>query len=438
MRGLRRRRARDAVEATPEPASEPVGNQEHAGPGRLRRIVTWPGRSLMGRARGFGAAFARGGPRSWDILVSAVAAVLFVVAWSTLSLTHDVAESLWPVVAAVGVLPLLLVRVAPFVAGAVWAVGGLTIPLFFDTTPGYTFPWQVSAFLVLLTLVVVVSVRSSWRQVLLTWVGSLLLIIITLPEQRAGWAFGITAFMAVGILLRWLVVSRRQLAVQTEEKELEQARRAVAEERTRIARDLHDVVAHRMSMVVVQAQSAQYRLDGVQPEVAEEFQLVADQAREALNEVRGMRGVLRSDGQLPEQVPQPGTADVERLLVDAVAAGLPLEWTAAGDPATCGEARAMVLYRILQESIANASRHAPGAPVRVDLQYGEVVHLAVVNGRAPGQASPGAGGGPAGHGIPGMQSRAAAVGGTVEAGPTDDGGFSVRVTLPGAALRSVG
>lgn len=368
------------------------------------------------------------GPRTWTTVVVLATLVLFIIAWSTLSLTHEVPGGLGPMVAGLGVLPLLFVQHHAFLGWAVWVAGGLGIPLFFPIVSSHRFPWQITAFLVLLALVLVVAVREDLRRVAVTWGGTAALFLVLMPgEISPGWVFGLTAIMGVGLLLRRLAQSRRELAEETERSELERARRAIAEERTRIARDLHDVVAHRMSMVVVQAQSAEYRLGGVDPAVAAEFGSVAQQAREALNEVRTMLGVLRSDGQLPEQVPQPGTDDVERLLRDTGAAGLDLHWTVTGDRAVVGTTSAMVLYRILQESLANASRHAHGSRVVVELALGDTVRLEVRNG--PGTGPPSRDD-HVGHGLPGMADRAASVGGTFESGPTEEGGWRVLAELP--------
>lgn len=361
----------------------------------------------------------------------ALTLLLFTIAWPTLSLTHDVPTSLRPVVAAAGVAPLLLLRRHPFLGWALWCAGGMVVPVLFRRQPGYDFPWQVTAFLVLLALLVAVGVRESRRALVTTWVATTALCIAFLPGELApGWVFGLTAVLGVGLLARWLLRSQRELAQQTDLGELERARRTIAEERTRIARDLHDVVAHRMSMVVVQAQSAPYRFGGVDPQVSVEFTAIADQAREALNEVRGLLGVLRSDGQLAEDVPQPGIADALELLREAREAGLDLRWDVEGDPDGCGTATAMVTYRILQESLANASRHAPGAEVQVDLDLGPTVVVRVRNGLSSRTPEPGT---HAGNGILGMQFRAASVGGSLSAGPSEDGGFEVRATLPARA-----
>lgn len=368
------------------------------------------------------------GPRAWTAVVVTVTLILFTIAWPTLELTHEVPEGLAPLVAALGVFPLLLIQSQPFLGWAVWTAGAVGIPLFFRLVAATGFPWQVTAFLVLLALVFTVALREDRRRVGITWGVTSALFLVYMPGQISpGWVFGLTAIMGVGLLLRRLAQSRQELAEEAERSELERARRAIAEERTRIARDLHDVVAHRMSMVVVQAQTAQYRLGSVDPAVAAEFASVAEQAREALNEVRTMLGVLRSDGQQAEQVPQPGTADVERLLRDADGAGLDITWTVTGDAEVVGTTPAMVLYRILQESLANASRHAHGSRVVVDLEYGDTVRLEVANGPGTGSVATGD---HAGHGLPGMRDRAASVGGTLTAGPTDDGGWRVVAELP--------
>lgn len=358
-------------------------------------------------------------------------AILLAIAWPTLGLTHRVPASLWPMVAALGVMPLIWVARAPFLGWITWIIPATVIPFVFELTSTNNFPWQITAFLVLLALLIAVGARESPLRILVSFVGTVLLFVLWLPQgMTSGWAFGAAAFLALGLLLRGLFRSRQEVAAQSARAEAQQARAAVAEERTRIARDLHDVVAHRMSLVVVQAQSAQYRLSGVTPEVAAEFESVAAQAREALNEMRAMLGVLRSEDHAPEQAPQPGVADVQRLLRSTREAGVDLAWSIRGEIEP-GPATAMVLFRVLQESLANASRHAPGAPVRVEIDYGEAVAVRVASGAGRGRPRDTSGSG--GHGIPGMSARAAAVGGQLAAGPDPAGGWLVTATLPSRA-----
>lgn len=370
--------------------------------------------------------------RSQNGVIVVVAAALFAISWPTLFVTHDVPRSLAPVVAALGVLPVLLIRASPLTAWALTTLAAVAVGVFFDPLPDYDFPWQPTHFLVMLATVVAVTLTCPWKQVLLAWFVTTSAAAVFMPvDLKAGWAFGITMVTAAAALLRGLLLSQRQLARQERLSEAERSRRALLEERSRIARDLHDVVAHRMSMVVVQAQTASRRLEGVPPHVERELNAIGEQAREALNEVRGMLGVLRSDGQLPEDAPQPGLGDVERLLTASRAAGVDLGWTVTGDPGGCSDAAGMVVYRILQECLANATRHAPGASVTAEIEYdAQSVTLSVVNGSAASDAPPHPAGKGSGAGVHGMVDRARSIGGSLDAGPTGDGGFAVRAVVP--------
>ena len=202
------------------------------------------------------------------------------------------------------------------------------------------------------------------------------------------------------------------------------ARQGALAERARIAREMHDVVAHHMSMIAVRCETAPYRLGEVPPPVRGEFAEVATAARASLAEMQALLGVLRSeDG--ADRAPQPGLADVEELLRSARAAGAELMWELSLPevPAALG----LSAYRIVQQGLANAAQHAPGAPVRVGIaEVDGVLRIEVVNGR--GTTTPvGAGGG---NGVPGMRERAALHGGTVEAVATPDGGFALTAALP--------
>ncbi|MGH3314754.1 MAG: sensor histidine kinase [Nocardioidaceae bacterium] len=376
--------------------------------------------------------------RSWDVFIWVSAAALFALSWPTLFASHDVPSSLAPLVAAIGVLPVLLIRTNPLAAWALTTLAAVGIAMAFPPLPAYAFPWQPMHFLVMLATLVAVTLTCPWKQVFGVWLATVAVVAVFMPPGlKPGWIFGVSMVTATAGLLRGLLLSRRQLARQEELSELERARRAVLEERSRIARDLHDVVAHRMSLVVVQAQTASRRLEGVPPHVEQELDSIAEQAREALNEVRGMLGVLRSDGRLPETAPQPSLDEVEPLLTDTRSAGVDLEWSITGDPSGCSDAAGMVVFRILQESLANASRHAPGAHVFVDIGYDESsVSLSVVNGPATSEP-PTPSGRQDGAGIIGMVTRAQAIGGWLEAAPTDDGGFVVQARIPKQATGSL-
>lgn len=324
----------------------------------------------------------------------AVTLILYAVAWPTLHLTHEVPVALMPVVAALAAWPFVAIRTDPALGWAVSAGAALAIPRAFDLVPGYDYPWQVVHILVLCALLVAVSMRAPLQVAGLVWAATVVLFSTHVPGQNGwGWALGLTAMAVFGLLVRWLVLSRRQLARQEEVSELERARRAILEEKARIARDLHDIVAHHMSLVVVQAQSAPYRLPDVSEPVRAEFDSIGATAREALNEVRGMLGVLRSEN-LPDdrgagderaQDPQPGLDRLGDLFEGARRAGMVLSTAENGDPSGVSDATALTVYRILQESLANAARHASGAPVRVRVGYGpDEVSVTVCKG--PGQA----------------------------------------------------
>lgn len=228
-------------------------------------------------------------------------------------------------------------------------------------------------------------------------------------------------------------LDRRALEAQTQSAQKQRERNAVLEERARIAREMHDVVAHHMSMIAVQAETAPYRLAGVGvPEpVAAEFAALSGAAREALTEMRRLLGVLRSDGGEAERVPQPRLDDVPGLVDGARRAGALISLEMPRDTADIPPGVGLTAYRIVQESLSNAGRHAPGARISVVVaQEPRYVQLTIKNG-PPATGQPRADG--TGHGLAGMRERVALLGGELAAGPEADGGFAVRAVLPAAA-----
>lgn len=393
------------------------------------------------------AAAARAGRGRWTVILVVVATlILYAVAWPTLPLTHEVSPPQMPLVSGLAVFPFLLVLTRPALGWAISAVAAIVIPLGFERLPGYDYPWQVVHILVILTLVLATAIREEIRVVGVVWISTVLLFSAFTPgDDGWGWAIGLTALVTFGLLVRWLLISRRQLAREEENNELERARRAILEEKARIARDLHDIVAHHMSMVVVQAQSAPYRLPDVSEEVRAEFDSLGAAAREALNEVRSLLGVLRSDGHTPESEPQPGIDRVGELFDTSRRAGVLLEAEVDGDFSVIGDVVGLAVYRILQESLANCARHAPGARVHARVVGGtDTVEVSVRNDRPSEDRSsedrPSEGrvatvpiDRSSGNGIRGMAERAATVGGRLIAHPRPDGGFEVHAVLPTAS-----
>jgi signal transduction histidine kinase len=244
----------------------------------------------------------------------------------------------------------------------------------------------------------------------------------------------LTVAWLIGLLFgRWATV-RAQLVRERELSAAELARRQAAEERTQLARELHDVVAHGMSAIQVQASSARYRLASLSPDAVEEFDGIAALARASMSEMRALLALLRNDGVEAEAVPQPTAADIPRLVASATRAGSRVELDdrlSAADLAALDPVLSLTVYRIVQESLSNVARHATGADVLVTLERsGAVLRVEVRNavpvGSPTGQSIADAGG----HGIRGMRERAALHGGALEALRTDDGGFVVRAAIP--------
>ena len=233
------------------------------------------------------------------------------------------------------------------------------------------------------------------------------------------------ALDSVGSRLR----AQQALAAQTERTEAERAQRAVLEERTRIARELHDVVAHHMSLIAVRAETAPYRLGDLPESARAEFGSLSGAAREALADMRRLLGILRDD-QPGGLAPQPQLSDLPALVDSVRQSGVSVELSVPGALDQVPSGIGLCAYRIVQESLANASQHAPGAAVTVSVGHdADAVQLRVANG-------PGGPGAPAakervpGHGLTGMRERVGLLGGSLSAGPAPEGGFVVSAVLP--------
>ena len=224
---------------------------------------------------------------------------------------------------------------------------------------------------------------------------------------------------------------RRTLELEALTRELEaqrdlQAQAAVTIERGRIARELHDVVAHNVSMMVVQAGAAERVLDGEQPHVRAALTAIATTGRETVDEMRTLLGVLRTNEDGLALSPQPGLADLDRLVANVREAGLPIDVSIEGTPSPLPPPLDLSAFRIVQEALTNALKHAGPAHAEVTIRYqAEAVELEVQNAGAG--SSNGAG---TGHGLIGMRERVAMFGGQFEAGRRSDGGFTVRARLP--------
>lgn len=369
------------------------------------------------------------------VAVLLLAAILYSVAWPTSFLTHSVSAAVIPALAAAGTWPVATSIRWPWQSWLVVAVASaVCVPFRFNME--YQLGWPVAFHLAIAFTLAVVVLKGSDAAVIGAVAGTGVLMALNPSEVRIGWLVGTFSWTIVFLLIRWLVASRRDLASSTESLRQEATRaseqsqlRVMAEERNRLARDLHDVVAHQMSMIVVQSQSAPYRLQGVTPAIHAEFDSLSDTAREALNQVRELLGVLRSDAEEGATTPV-GADQIEPTLTAARRAGVDVTWTL--DPATAqiDETAGVVLQRVLQECLSNASRHAPGGKILVNLDIdGGWANLSVDNGPATDGAivPPESSGG---SGIQGMSARVRAVGGSFTALPAADGGFTVTAGVP--------
>jgi signal transduction histidine kinase len=240
--------------------------------------------------------------------------------------------------------------------------------------------------------------------------------------------------VATGLIVRTRRGSRERLEVQERRYEGE---RALLTERQRIARELHDVVAHHMSVIAIQAEAAPYKVADPPPELVESFADIRASALSGLSELRRVLGVLRSEK--AEIAPQPGLDDLAGLFESAHSGGVTVTSAVTGTPRPIPEGVDLSAYRIVQEALSNAMRHAPGSEVQVKLYYGDAALVVEVrnNGLPPnGQTVAGEEAGGAGfthgsgHGIIGMRERATMLGGNLQAGPTGKGEFLVTAALP--------
>jgi signal transduction histidine kinase len=201
---------------------------------------------------------------------------------------------------------------------------------------------------------------------------------------------------------------------------------AVAEERARIARELHDVVAHGVSVIAVQADAAEAALEHDPARAGVPLRTIRGSAHDALGEMRRMLGVLRAGDEGSEHSPQPGLAQLPALLEHARAAGVPVELEITGEPRPLPPSLDLTAYRIVQEALTNVRKHAPGAPTTISVGWAPAALLLEVRDAGPGPN----GTDPGGHGLVGMQERVRIHGGRLRTGAAPGGGFEVVVELP--------
>ncbi len=234
-----------------------------------------------------------------------------------------------------------------------------------------------------------------------------------------------TVFAMALVLVSWAlgeVVRNRRVAVE------EAMRRAVSEEQARIARELHDVIAHSVSVIVVQAGAADHLFETRPDQARAALRSIEEAGREAQSELRRLLGAVRTDAETDSARPQPGLDRLDELAAPLRAAGLQVELRREGPARALPVGVELSAYRIVQEALTNTLRHARATRVKVTVRYAsDEVELSVVDDGRGGGAGSGDGGG---FGIVGMRERAAILGGTLETGPRPGGGYEVRARLP--------
>ena len=342
---------------------------------------------------------------------------------------------LWLEVSAIAavVLILLMRRRFPFASPAAMWLGSAALS-FLDgrliASQGGVFTAGMGAALLLGNLRNAVQARIGLVIVL----GSAAIVVYNDPNHDAGDFIFIPVLFGIG----WLVgFALRERAEQTEaaeeraaraEREREAAARvAVAEERGRIARELHDVVAHAVSVMVLQVGAVRHRMSETSAEDREALENVEKVGRTALAEMRRLLGAMRHDGEQLELLPHPGLDDLDALVESVRAAGLPVHLDVRGKPFPLPPGLDLSAYRILQEGLTNTLKHAHANRAEVQVDYGDTELLLEV--RDDGRGGPSIDDGLA-HGLVGIRERVKIFGGDMSAGPTEDGGFVLRARIP--------
>jgi signal transduction histidine kinase len=362
------------------------------------------------------------GPYRWPVLLFLTVALGFAAHASVSGASIG-----GQLVAVLGAVPLAIIATRPLVAWRVaWIAAAVSAA--FPSPHETAWPWAPVTILVYLVTVFTAAATQRVGVTVGIWLATCALVVWeTNQNNQAGIILLVTVLVLAGDQVRRRARAQRNLAAEEE-------RSVVLAERTRIARELHDVVAHHMSLIAVRAETAPYRLGEVGPAARTEFGEISTAARDALVEMRRLLGVLRSEQHEALTAPQPGLADLAELVEGARRAGATVVLDMADDVPSASPAVELTAYRIVQEALSNAGQHSPGAATTVAVgRTATNLTVVVSNGPAPrpDHAAPARTTPPrVGHGLLGMRERATSLGGELAAGPRSDGGFTVRAILP--------
>ena len=333
-------------------------------------------------------------------------------------------------------LPVLATLVRP--VGAFWFSIAAAPAVAMFGSAWSDWPWAPGSFIAHVTVLTVVALRSRPRVAAWMWLLTAAYGLITETLFGGGYysvnTFPLLFVSALALLVVTVLNIRREaeqeVTAHQSETAQERSKRTLLEERTTIARELHDVVAHHMSVVAIQAEAAPYRVENPPPELEQAFVTIRENAVAALTELRRVLGVVRAEDYEAPDAPQPTLADLDGLLANVRDAGLTVEKAVTGAVRELPQGVELSAYRIVQEALSNTLRHAPGAPARVEIGYVlGGLGLRIVNGPAPVTTLEKSTHG-AGHGITGMRERVTMLDGEMTTGAMDDGGYEVVVFLP--------
>ncbi|MFI6337723.1 sensor histidine kinase [Streptomyces sp. NPDC050535] len=411
LRGLRQDMFHDAFAYRPLPRMRVDGPLTRRLPEGIRKYAAWTPHAAVVAAGLFAMGIANtasGGSGSFIALVCSLLALL----------------------------PVLLTLIRP--VGAFWFSFAATPAAGVFFIKWSDWPWMPGSFVTHLVVLTVVALRTRPRIAAWMWMLTAVYGFVAEIFFQGGYYSSNTVPLlfvsAVALLVVTVLQVRREaeqeVTAHQSETAQERSRRTLLEERTTIARELHDVVAHHMSVVAIQAEAAPYRVENPPPELEQAFVTIRENAVAALTELRRVLGVVRAEDYEAPDAPQPTLADLDTLLANVRDAGLTVGKAVTGAVRELPQGVELSAYRIVQEALSNALRHAPGAAARVEIGYVlGGLGLRIVNGPAPTASLTKSTHG-AGHGITGMRERVSMLDGEMTAGVTGDGGYEVAVFLP--------
>ena len=376
-----------------------------------------------------------------------IAVILVIATLFTRGSQPGVLAGPTPVLALLATAPIAVIRRFPATSIGLM-LGASAIFLFFGRLS-----WPAPAIAGWLVALVASPVLLSKRTAIWAFLGTEVIVLLAAqPFAPSHTPWDATLAEALAVVAAWgageMLRSRRQ-SVATQAAAAQQVkvlsqRDMLARERASIARELHDVVAHHVSMIAVRAGTAPYAIAGLPEPGQEAFAEIAREARTALTELRVVLGVLRDPAKASEATPQPRLGDIEALLERVRGAGTDVSWSVTGEARVLPASVELCGYRIVQEAVTNAGRHAPGSQVTVTMAYEPdglavtVANTARAGSGAAGSDPPGAdrsapdAGPGTGFGLVGLRERVAMLGGQITTGPSAGGGFEVWALLPGA------